>query len=261
MLESWLYVLPPALAGGLLIALGGLAIAPGILARTRAVAVVKERRRIALNLHDGVGHGLVVLAMHARGLLASPVEGTDRRLAALIDDTAQATLADLRETLGVLRSDGARGLPPGEEARKGRPFLLSARLVEMAGRLPAPGVAVRLSNVAGEHRVPADVAHTAYRVAQEALTNALRHGSQEIALEVDFGPDLSVSVTNRPGAPEGSPRGLGGSGLAGLRERVAVHGGRLHCGPRPGGRFVTRTIIPLAPDRLPEEDACERSAC
>jgi signal transduction histidine kinase len=260
---------PPALigtflgviSGALATAIVGLAIAPGILARAKAIARTRERRRIALNLHDGVGHGLVALTLHARRLIALSGDGASRHVAELIDDTAQATLADLRETLGVLRSDQKVNLIPNEETEDRAPFLLSSRLLEMVRRLPASDLEIRLSNLAGEHRVPDEVAYTAFRVAQEGLTNALRHQSEHIRLEVKFGDELHISLINRPGVPGVSRRGLRGSGLAGLRERVTVYGGRLHSGPGPGGHYMTSTVIPLSPARLLEEDPCGRSAC
>ncbi|SDR31326.1 Histidine kinase [Thermostaphylospora chromogena] len=250
-----------AVSGVLATVIVGLAIAPGMLAKARNIARTKERRRIALNLHDGVGHGLVALTLHARRLIALSGDGASRHVAELIDDTAQATLADLQETLGVLRSDRAVDLTPDEETGDRAPFLLSNRLLEMARRLPVSDLEIRLSNLPGEHRVPTEVAYTAFRVAQEGLTNALRHQSDQIRLEVQFGDELQISIINRPSVPGVSRRGLSGSGLAGLRERVTVHGGRLHSGPRPGGDYLTSTVIPLSPVRLLEEDPCGRSAC
>ncbi|MEU4403263.1 histidine kinase [Streptosporangium sp. NPDC023963] len=251
-----------------------------MLARSESAATLRERRRIARNLHDGVGHGLTVIALQARRLTGSPA--TAHHVAQIIEETVQATLADLRGTLTDLRHEpppprGRRDLPPGDPVDPGDPgeeprrhddgALLSARLTELAGRFPFPDLAVRLRNVAAERHVPPEVARTAFRVAQEALTNALKHNAGPVHLEVCFGEKLSVSVVNETHAlgvmavamPLPRRQG-GGTGLRGLSERVAEQGGHLESGPLTGGGFVTRAVIPVTPAIFREDEPCGRSA-
>ncbi|MFB9674325.1 sensor histidine kinase [Streptosporangium vulgare] len=241
-----------------------------ILARSENAAALRERRRIARDLHDGVGHGLTVIALQARRLTGSPATGG--HVAQIIEETAQATLADLRRTLTDLRHDppppgGRRDLPPREEPRRHDGALLSARLTELAGRFPFPDLAVRLRNVAAERHVPPEVARTAFRVAQEALTNALKHNTGPVHLEVCFGEKLSVSVVNETRSPGVMTVAMplprrqgGGTGLRGLSERVAEQGGHLESGPLTGGGFVTRAVIPVTPAIFREDEPCGRSA-
>ncbi|WP_436756907.1 sensor histidine kinase [Streptosporangium sp. V21-05] len=243
-----------------------------ILARRENAAALRERRRIARNLHDGVGHGLTVIALQARRLTGSPA--TAHQVAQIIEETVQATLTDLRGTLTDLRHDpppprGRRDLPPEEEPRRHDDgVLLSTRLTELAGRFPFPDLAVRLRNVAAERHVPPEVAGTAFRVAQEALTNALKHNTGPVHLEVCFGEKLSVSVVNETRSSGGMAvamplprrRGGGGTGLRGLSERVAEQGGHLESGPLTGGGFVTRAVIPVTPAISREDEPCGRSA-
>ncbi|MER6830060.1 histidine kinase [Streptosporangium sp. NPDC000563] len=284
-------------------------------------AMLRERRWIARNLHDGVGHGLTVIALQARRLSGSSTTG--HQVARIIEETAQATLEDLRETLAALRHEPSlprgrldlapwkdplgdpawerpprgpsrrepplrlsrrkpsRGLPLEEpsgglirqEPRRGDDGVpLSTRLTELAGRFPLPDLAVRLRNIADERHVPPEVAKTAFRVAQEALTNALKHNAGPVHLDVCFGDKLSVSVVNetRPGvmtvaAPvpfpgRRVPGGRGGTGLSGLSERVAEQGGHLESGPLPGGGFATRAVIPVTSAVSREDEPCGRSA-
>lgn len=261
-----------------------------MLVRSETAAALRERRRIARNLHDGVGHGLTVIALQARRLPGSPA--TTHHVAQIIEEAAQATLADLRGTLADLRHEPPplrerqnrerqdqerqnrerQDLPPREEPRRhddGVP--LSARVTELAGRFPFPDLVLRLRNVAAERHVPPEVARTAFRVAQEALTNALKHNSGPVHLEVCFGDKLSVSVVNEtpaPGVmmavavtgPVPLPGRQGGTGLHGLSERVAEQGGRLESGPLAGGGFVTRAVIPVPLAILREDEPCGRSA-
>jgi signal transduction histidine kinase len=227
--------------------------------RARRLAVLHERRRVALNLHDGVGHGLVVMAMHARRLLTATSEASQRQTAEVIETVAQSTLADLSATLGCLRSDDSGDLRPVEVPAHPEEAPLSVRLLELIRLVPASGAEVKLHDLIEEHHVPPDVAATAFRVAQEALTNALKHNSARIRLEVHFGRELVVTLTNEALLPAATtvayPRG--GFGLAGLRERVAVHGGSLDARPLPGGLFATRAIIPITR----EDELCRASAC
>ncbi|WP_170177659.1 sensor histidine kinase [Thermomonospora umbrina] len=209
------------------------------------VAVQQERRRIAQELHDVIGHGLVVIAMHSRRL--PPVAPQALPLAALIDDTAQATLRDLRRVVGVLRgTEGAAAPAPAPNECS-----LRARLADVVGRLPgAQAVTVRVTGKEGP--LPAGTEDMALQIVQESLTNALKYGGGPLTVEIGYRRDrLTVTVTNRPprALAEAPPRlpapFSGGQGLTGLRERVTAQGGTFLSGPRSDGGFVVHARLPL----------------
>ncbi|MDQ7909423.1 histidine kinase [Phytohabitans sp. ZYX-F-186] len=204
------------------------------LAETTRVA---ERTRIARELHDVVTHhvtAMVVQAESARYLTAAP-ERLDQALTA-VTDTGRRAIADLRHLLDLLNPD--HGTEP-VAASVGE----LDTLVEQTRRAGQP-VEFTVEGHAAGTTGSAEV--TAYRVVQEALTNALKyaHGSRTV-VHVRHGPrDVTVEVsTDGPGSRAAAPGGSG-RGLTGLRERVGVLGGDFSAGGRPGGGFVVRARIP-----------------
>ncbi|MFW6695678.1 sensor histidine kinase [Streptomyces sp. MAR4 CNX-425] len=200
-----------------------------------------ERTRIARELHDVVTHhvtAMVVQAEAARYLTAAP-DRLDTALTA-VTDTGRRAITDLRHLLDLLNPDygGAAG-PSSTEPSVGR--LLT--LVEQT-RLAGQPVEFTEEGTPPESTGGADL--VAYRVVQEALTNALKyaHGSRT-SVEVHHGAgEITVAVsTEGTAAPASSPGG-GGRGLAGLRERVDVLGGEFTAGRGAGGGFVVRARIP-----------------
>ncbi|MEU9756428.1 histidine kinase [Streptomyces althioticus] len=197
-----------------------------------------ERARIARELHDVVTHhvtAMVVQAEAARYLTAAP-ERLDETLTA-VTDTGRRAVADLRHLLDLLNPDhgeGSRTPPVGR--------LLT--LVEQTRRAGQP-VEFTEKGTPAASTGSADL--VAYRVVQEALTNALKyaHGQATSVLVQHSERDITVEVgTDGPGTrPVTSPGGIG-RGLAGLRERVDVLGGEFEAGPRPGGGFAVRARIP-----------------
>jgi signal transduction histidine kinase len=189
---------------------------------------LQERARLARELHDVIAHGLTEVTVRAD---SAPHRVPDVPPAAAaeftaIADAARGALAELRQVLGVLRDPGADPdtLPlPG-----------LADLPALAGD---PGLAVPAG-------VPPAVQLAAYRIVQEALRNARRHAPGApcaVDLAVD-GPALRVTVTNPAGGPPGPPGS--GYGLAGMRERAALHGGHLRAGPRPDGGWRVEAVLP-----------------
>jgi signal transduction histidine kinase len=200
-------------------------------------AAAAERARIARELHDIVAHHLSVVVLHAAGARAAG--GADPQTLAEIEQSGRQALAETRRLFGVLR-DPAEGT-----GRAPQPGI--AELPALAGSLRAAGLEVSLS-IDGDHAaLPPAVNVSAYRIVQEALTNVLKHAGQARA-EVTVGcADGAVTIEvsdDGPGSPE-LPAQTGGQGLTGMRERVALFGGDLRAGPRPGGGFAVRARLPV----------------
>jgi signal transduction histidine kinase len=223
-------------------------------ASAAARAAAEERLRIARDVHDLVGHGLSGIAVQSStarlALEAGKVELACTALSA-VESSSRAALAEMRQLLSVLRAGGA-----GEHGRA--PGL--GDLADLVGRVHGQGVMVTLH--AGElGEVPGVVSLAAYRVVQEALTNVVKHsGATRAAVEVsasggavlvtveDYaGPAVSPatagSLSSSGGVAQPPGERAGGTGLAGMRERVACFGGEMSAGPardHPGWRVRAR---------------------
>jgi signal transduction histidine kinase len=213
--------------------------------RERRLAAAEERGRIARDLHDSAGHAINVILVHAgMGRLQTERDPEKAREAfATIEDVARETVGDIDQMVRVLREDASL---PGEV----EPPAGLASLEGLAERHRAAGLDVT-SSIHGERRpLPAAVDRGAYRILQEALTNAARHGNGSARVQIDFGErELGVFVENvlvpgRPARAEG-----GGHGLVGMRERAELLGGSLEARAREG-RFEVRARLPI-----PEENA------
>jgi signal transduction histidine kinase len=206
--------------------------------RDRAAA--QERARIARELHDVVAHHVSMVAVQAETARLTtpgmPPQGQERLAA--IGDTARDALTEMRRLLGILRTDAA-----GEAERTPQPGL--GRLAELLDGARAAGTNVRLA-VHGELVVlPPGVDLTAYRVVQEALTNARRHApGADVEVELWFDPD-AVRVVVRDHGPGPSADGHGGHGVLGMHERVTMVGGSLRVGPADGGGFAVEARLPV----------------
>jgi signal transduction histidine kinase len=133
------------------------------------------------------------------------------------------------------------------EALSGPPSI--SRVEELAGRARAAGLAVKL-NVAGQPvDLPAGVDLTAYRLVQEALTNTLKHaGTAHASVAISYEPnEVVISVEDDGGSGAADLHESGGHGLVGMRERVALYGGVLQCGPREDGGYAVRARLPTRP--------------
>lgn len=197
-------------------------------------AVAEERLRIARDVHDIVGHGLTLIAMKAAvaNHLADSHPEEGRAALGTIERVSRGALDDVRAVLGALR-DPADAVPGAAEFD---------RLVDDT-RAAGVTVDVVRADLTG---VPATVQVSAYRIAQEALTNVVRHaGATRCRLVLTAHPGaLTVSVVDQGTAPR--PAGPPGHGLLGMRERVALHGGTLEAGADPGGGFAVRARLPFA---------------
>jgi signal transduction histidine kinase len=205
----------------------------------RDQAVMEERARIARELHDVVAHHVSVIAVQAEtARLTTPdlTEEGKQRFAA-IGDTARDSLTELRRLLGLLRDDGV------EAARAPQPGL--ERLAELVDSAREAGTPVTLSVEGDVTPLPPGIDLTAYRIVQEALTNARRHApGASVEIQLGYGPEsLSLRVSDDgPGPPNGN---ASGHGLLGMQERAAMVGGELRTGKAAGGGFLVEASLPF----------------
>jgi signal transduction histidine kinase len=207
-------------------------------------AVAEERGRIARELHDVVAHSVSVMVVQAGAARRSVAGNPDQATAALtqIEDTGRQALAEMRRLLGLLR-DGKDG---AAAALDPQPSL--AHLDGLLAATREAGLPVELA-VEGEPRqLPAGIDLSAYRIVQEALTNSLKHaGPARAVVRVCYGSralEVQVWDDGRGGVRNGRAEG-DGHGLIGMRERVALFGGSLEVGSRPGGGFLVAARLPL----------------
>ncbi|HEX6867900.1 MAG TPA: histidine kinase [Candidatus Limnocylindrales bacterium] len=209
-------------------------------------AVQDERERIARELHDIVTHHVSVIVIQAGAGLTALDRRPDAARTALqaIDHTGREALTDMRRMLGMLGEADAAG-----EGRAPMPGL--ERLGELMEEVRAAGLPVELSIDGVPRPLDAGVELAAYRIVQEALTNALKHARGARArVRIAYGPRaIDISVTDEGGAGDrdlGQASG-GGRGLIGMRERVAMYGGDLEAGPTPTG-FRVHAQLPVDAD-------------
>jgi signal transduction histidine kinase len=201
-----------------------------------ARAAADERRRIAREMHDVVAHSVSVMVVQAGGarriLERDPARAVEA--AAHIEDVGRAALTEMRRLLGVMHHGEERGPQPSLR-----------RLDSLVERTRAAGLPVSLT-VEGEPRsLPAGMDLAAYRVVQEALTNAIKHaGAAPTEVTVRWQPEhLELEIVDTGGrAANGSG---GGHGLVGMEERVRLYDGELRAGRRAGGGFEVLARLPL----------------
>ena len=208
------------------------------------VAVVAERARIARELHDVIAHNVSVMVVQADG--ASYALGTDpgraKEALAAISATGRQALAEMRRLLGVLRREdefaGSMLAPqPG-----------IGELGELLDQARTAGLPVTFAVEGVPRPLPGGAALTAYRIVQESLTNTRKHAGPVASASVvlRYSTDALVLAISDDGRGAAAPDGAG-HGLTGMRERVAVYGGSVVAGPRPGGGFEVVATLPLTP--------------
>jgi signal transduction histidine kinase len=209
----------------------------------RAIAI--ERSRIARELHDVLAHNLSVMVVQASAARRIVDRQPDKavEVAALIERTGREALAEIRHLFGAVRRGDGHDL-------SGPPSI--ARVDGLARRARAAGLGVELRVVGDPVALPAGIDLTAYRIVQEALTNALKHaGSARASVTVSYEPNEVVLSIEDDG--EGSREGFelgdagGGHGLVGMRERAAIYGGLVQAGRRRGGGFAVHARLPTRP--------------
>jgi signal transduction histidine kinase len=199
--------------------------------RERRLAAAEQRMKIARDLHDSAGHAINVILVHA-GLGRLHAENQPSREAfATIEEVARETVGEIDQLVRVLREDGGgEGVepPPGIAALDG--LIARHRGLDVT------------TTIRGDQRpLPSGVDRAAYRIVQEALTNAARHGNGRARMEIDYGTEaVEVTVTN----PAGNGTRGEGHGIIGMRERAALLGGTLQAGVHDG-RFEVRARLPL----------------
>ena len=206
-------------------------------------AIGEERQRIARELHDVIAHAIAVVVVQARGgrRMLEHDPSDSRAAFDAIERTGEQALAEMRRLLGLLRETD------DELVRAPLPSL--ARVPDLAEQLRASGLAVEV-DVEGEPvELPPGVDLSAYRIVQEALTNALKHaGPARARVRISYGLDaVELEIVD-----DGRGRGQGGgtgNGLVGLRERAAIVGGELAAGPRDEGGFSVRAALPYDSER------------
>ncbi|MET8697462.1 sensor histidine kinase [Kitasatospora sp. NPDC058032] len=212
------------------------------------VAVAAERARIARELHDVVAHNVSVMIVQADGaayvLDNSPQQA--KEALGTIASTGRQALVEMRRLLGVLRTADTKGeeyVPqPGVE-----------ELPELLDQVRTAGLQVDFATSGDPRELPRGVELTVYRIVQEALTNVRKHGGPDVhaRVAVDFGErELAVLVEDDGRGSTDEQLATGGSdgqghGLIGMRERVGMVSGSLDVGPRPGGGFRIRAVLPL----------------
>jgi signal transduction histidine kinase len=217
-------------------------------AREQRLRIAEERTRIARDLHDSAGHAInnVLVQAGAARLLHERDPERSRRAIEAIEQVARETLDDIDRIVAALREgEPAERAPlPGTEA-----------IPALVDRHRDAGLAFELV-VRGDpgRALPSAVERAAYRIAQEALTNAAQHGAGSAEIVVDRGPsELTVTVTN-PIADGAPGRTAGGLGLVGMRERAGLLGGTFEA-TAEDGRFRVRATLPYDRATLPYDRA------
>ncbi|MFV8131606.1 sensor histidine kinase [Streptomyces syringium] len=208
-------------------------------------ARMRERQRIAQDMHDSLGHQLALIAVHTGALeVDRELTGRQREAVGVLREASVAAMHELREVVGILKDGGAQEEPAAQAASR-----VVAGIEALVESAAAAGTPVLLER-SGEPRQLAPAAdHAAYRIAQEGLTNAYKHApGAPITVSLRYEPDsLVVEVANGPVPGEAGPwpgAVSGGQGLMGLRERARLVGGMVHAGPVDAGGFRLAGVLP-----------------
>lgn len=243
---SWEGLLVPAilsaiaLAGGDVVR-GSAEARAGLRTERERRGVLEERARIAREMHDVVAHGMSVVTVRADSApyrLADVPPATAAEFAE-IADAARDSLEQMRRLLTVLRGEVGTDLTAPQPGLTDLPTL-----VETSRRA---GVPVRLTSIARAADPAIELA--AYRLVQEALSNALRHApgaAVEVTVATTADGSLRVEVTNEPPTHPPEPDRAAGHGLTGMRERVGLLGGTVDLGGLPGGGWRVRAVLPAS---------------
>jgi signal transduction histidine kinase len=209
------------------------------LERERLAAVAEERARIARELHDVIAHSVSVMVVQAGAaeevLKRDPARAFEPIRS--VQETGRQALVEMSRLVGLLRDESHElGLTPQPRLHE---------LPALVDQVREAGLPVELQVEGAGRELPLGIELTAYRVVQEALTNALKHaGGARASVRVCYEP-AAIELEVLDDGPGGQNGHVGGHGLAGMRERVSVFGGEMTAGPRPGGGFGVHVRLPL----------------
>ncbi|HZK06286.1 MAG TPA: sensor histidine kinase [Actinomycetaceae bacterium] len=210
--------------------------------RQAQLAASNERTRIAREMHDTIAHSLSVIIAQADGgryAAVSDPEAGERALET-IAEVGRASLADVRRLLGVLRE-------PSESASLTLPQPGDSDLEELIAGVREAGLRVSVVRIGRERALPPGAGLSVYRIVQEALTNVMKHAGPNAQVTVLIRwlrTGLALEITDDGRGAAASSDGKG-QGLVGIRERAAVFGGTVSMGPRSGGGYEVKVLIPL----------------
>ncbi|MFF0628595.1 sensor histidine kinase [Streptomyces sp. NPDC004296] len=234
-------------------------------------ARMRERQRIAHDMHDSLGHQLTLISVHAGALeVDRELTGRQREAVGVLREASVAAMHELREVVGLLRDgtenhrrdSGSQALQAMGEEDALAPSRGVAGIEGLVAASRSAGTAVELRRSGEPCPLAPTADHAAYRIVQEGLTNAHKHApGASIAIELRYEPDaLVVEVVNTaaPGTADGERSVVsGGQGLTGLGERTRLVGGMVHTGRTADGGFRLAGVLPYAP---PEGGAPSRGA-
>ncbi|MEU3395789.1 histidine kinase [Streptomyces filamentosus] len=226
------------------------------LVRERAMigrnARLRERQRIAQDMHDSLGHQLALIAVHTGALeVDRQLNERQREIVGVLRNASVTAMHELREVVGILR-DGTEAVeadtgPVGAGDESGRAARGIAGIEGLVDAARAAGTRVELRRDGDERPLEPAAGHAAYRMVQEALTNAYKYApGAPIGVELRYEPDTFVVEIFNEEPPAGPSKGVvsGGQGLAGLVERARLVGGMCHAGPADGGGFRVAGMLP-----------------
>ncbi|MDQ6851605.1 MAG: sensor histidine kinase [Actinomycetota bacterium] len=207
----------------------------GLLARE---AVVEERARIAREMHDVIAHhvSMMVLQAGAERRMLADEQAPTREVFGTIERSGRDALTEMRRLVGMLRGGAGDTLAP-QPGIDDMPTLIE--------QMCSAGLPVELLLDGEPAALPVGLSLSAYRIVQEGLTNALKHGGGTACVRVSYGRDCLELMISDTGADHVSDTTGGGHGLVGIRERVALYGGTLDVGHQPVGGFGIRVLLPV----------------
>lgn len=212
------------------------------------IATAAERTRIAREMHDIIAHSLSVMIAQADGgrYAARNDPASAIRALDVISEVGRASLADMRRLLGVLRDSDQ------EEPSPTQPQPIDADLDELVATVRDAGLHVSLVRMGTARPLPPGAGLAVHRIIQEALTNAMKHAGPhaKVTVMVQWLPSALSLQIDDDGRGAATPRDGRGHGIVGMRERAAIFGGTVGAGPRAGGGFQVKVLIPL-PEQHP----------
>lgn len=211
--------------------------------RERRLAAAEERTRIARDLHDSAAHAINVILVQAGAarLLQQRDPEATRRALTTIEEVARETIGEIDALVHGLRENGAGDEPPAIEPPTGL-----AALDTLAERYRAGGLAIDVHTAGSVRPLSRGLDQAAFRILQESLTNAARHGAGAAEVEIRYDQsELELTISNPAASAVGREPAAGGHGILGMRERAVLLGGSIEAG-REGSSFRVHARLPYA---------------